>query len=91
MDALKKWREARRQERIAQRVLKANAPVNFPEALKPIVRFLMMLKTASVDYAENYNSRLPGYMSGVNFMNSNWDGFALEWNMHLANNLIQVG
>ncbi|NCW12523.1 MAG: cell surface protein SprA, partial [Chitinophagia bacterium] len=76
MDALKKWREARRQERIAQRVLKANEPVNFPEALKPIVRFLMMLKTASVDYAENYNSRLPGYMSGVNFMNSNWDGFA---------------
>jgi cell surface protein SprA len=74
--ALKKWREARRQERIAQRVLKANEPVNFPDALKPIANFFMMLKTASVDYAENYNSRLPGYMSGVNFMNSNWHGFA---------------
>jgi cell surface protein SprA len=74
--ALKKWREDRRQERIAQRVLKANEPVDFPNALKPIVNFLTMLKTASVDYAENYNSRLPGYMPGVNFLNSNWDGFA---------------
>ncbi len=74
--ALKKWREARRQERIAQRVLKANEPVNFPDALKPIANFFMMLKTASVDYSENYNSRLPGYMPGVNFLNSNWDGFA---------------
>jgi hypothetical protein len=50
--ALKKWREARRQERIAQRVLKANEPVNFPDALKPIANFFMMLKTASFDYAE---------------------------------------
>jgi cell surface protein SprA len=29
-----------------------------------------------LDYAENYNSRLPGYMSGVNFLNSTWDGLA---------------
>jgi cell surface protein SprA len=35
-----------------------------------------MLKTASLDYSENYNSRLPGYMSGVHFLNSTWDGLA---------------
>ena len=74
--ALQKWKEARRQERIAQRVLKANEPVNVPGAVKPIIGFLTMLQTASFDYSENYNSRLPGYMSGVNFLNSTWDGLA---------------
>ena len=74
--ALQKWRDARRQERIAQRVLKANQPVNIPGGVKPLIGLLTMLKTASMDYAENYNSRLPGYMSGVRFLNSTWDGLA---------------
>jgi len=74
--ALQKWREARKQERIAQRVLKANEPINVPGGVKQIVGLLTMLKTASLDYSENYNSRLPGYMSGVHFLNSTWDGLA---------------
>ena len=74
--ALQKWREARRQERIAQRVLKANEPINVPGGVKQIFGLLTMLKTASLDYSENYNSRLPGYMSGVHFLNSTWDGLA---------------
>jgi cell surface protein SprA len=74
--ALQKWREARKQERIAQRVLKANEPINVPGGVKQVVGLFTMLKTASLDYSENYNSRLPGYMSGVNFLNSTWDGLA---------------
>ncbi len=74
--ALKKWKEARRQERVAQRVIKANELMNVPESIKPIVHFITMLQTASVDYAENYNSRLPGYMSGVQFVDKDWNGFA---------------
>jgi cell surface protein SprA len=35
-----------------------------------------MLQTASLDYAENYNSRLPGYMSGVQFVDKDFNGFA---------------
>ena len=74
--ALKQWKEARRQERIAQRVLKANEPVNVPGPLKSVATFLTMLQTANIDYVESYNSRLPGYMSGVKFINSEWNGFA---------------
>ncbi len=74
--ALQKWKEARKQERIAQRVLKANEQINVPIGVRPIISLLTMLQTASIDYSENYNSRLPGYMSGVNFLNSSWDGLA---------------
>ncbi len=73
---LKKWKEARRLERIAQRVLKANEPVNVPEGLKPIAKFITMLQTANFDYTENYNSRLPGYMSGVEYLNNDFSGLA---------------
>ena len=73
---LKKWREARRLERIAQRVLKANQAVNVPESIKPIARFLTMVQTANLDYAENYNSRLPGFLSGVQYLNNDFSGLA---------------
>ena len=73
---LKKWREARRLERIAQRVLKANQAVNVPESIKPIAKFLTMVQTANLDYAENYNSRLPGFLSGVQYLNNDFSGLA---------------
>ena len=73
---LKKWREARRQERIAQRVLKANEPINVPGGVKSIARFLTMLKTANADYTESFNSRLPGYDGNVEFLNKTGTGFS---------------
>lgn len=72
--AYKIWKEAKRQERIAQRVLRANEPVNVPESIKTVTKFLTMLQTANVDYAENFNSRLPGYMSGVQFLDKTFTG-----------------
>ena len=73
---LKKWREARRQERIAQNVLKANQAIYVPDGIKPIARFLTMLKTASGDYTESFNSRLPGYDGNVEFLNKTGTGFS---------------
>ena len=73
---LKKWREARRQERIAQRVLKANEPINVPGGVKSVARFLTMLKTANADYTESFNSRLPGYDGNVEFLNKTGTGFS---------------
>ncbi len=73
---LKKWREARRQERIAQRVLKANQPIYVPGGIKTIAQFLTMLKTASGDYTESFNSRLPGYDGNVEFLNKTGSGFS---------------
>lgn len=75
-EALKKWKESRRQERIAQRVLKANQLYNVPGPLKSLVSLLTMVQTGSLDYTENYNSRLPGYMNGVQFVDKGWNGFA---------------
>ncbi len=73
---LKKWREAKRQERIAQRVLKANEQINVPGPVKSIARFLTMLKTANADYTESFNSRLPGYDGEVEFLNKTGTGFS---------------
>jgi len=73
---LKKWRAARRQERIAQRVLKANEPIQVLGGIKTIAQFLTMLKTASGDYTESFNSRLPGYDGNVEFINKTGTGFS---------------
>jgi cell surface protein SprA len=74
--AYKKWKEARKQERIAMRVLKANEVLNIPGPIKSLVSLLTMVQNASLDYAENYNSRLPGFMSGVQFIDKDFNGFA---------------
>jgi cell surface protein SprA len=74
--ALQKWKEARRQEKIAQRVLKANEPINVPSGVKGIAKFLTMLQSGNLDYAENFNSRLPGFMSGVRFIDKDYTGLA---------------
>jgi cell surface protein SprA len=74
--AYKIWKEARKQERIAMRVLKANEVLNIPRPVKSLVSLLTMLQNASIDYAENYNSRLPGFMSGVQFIDKDFNGFA---------------
>ena len=73
---LKKWREAKRQERIAQRVLKANEQINVPGPVRSIARLLTMLKTANADYTESFNSRLPGYDGEVEFLNKTGTGFS---------------
>ena len=75
-EALKKWKDARRQERIAQRVLKANQLYNVPGPIKSLVSLLTMVQNGSLDYTENYHSRLPGYMNGVQFVDKGWNGFA---------------
>ena len=66
--AYKEWKMARKQERIAMRVLKANEVLNIPGPIKTLVSLLTMVQNASLDYAENYNSRLPGFKPGVRFI-----------------------
>ena len=74
--AYKIWKEARKQERIAMRVLKANEVLNVPGPVKSLVSLLTMVQNVSLDYAENYNSRLPGFMSGVQFVDKDFNGLA---------------
>ena len=74
--AFKKWKEERKQDRIALRVLKANEVLTIPSPIKSFISLLTMVQNASLDYAENYNSRLPGFMSGVQFIDKDFNGLA---------------
>jgi cell surface protein SprA len=74
--AYKQWKAARKQERMAQRLLRENQLYNVPLPIKSAVKFLTMLQTANIDYTENYFSRLPGYMDGVRFVDKGWNGLA---------------
>lgn len=71
-DALTRWREQKKAARIA----KANQPLDLNPFLKTTGRFVTMLKRASVNYSENYRSRLPGYMDSTRFLGQNWNTMA---------------
>ena len=47
-----------------------------PSSVKAIARFLTMMQTANIDYAENFNSRLPGFMTGVQFVDKSFTGLS---------------
>jgi cell surface protein SprA len=81
--AYKIWKEARKQERIAMRALKANEILNIPGPIKTLVSLLTMVQNASLDYTENYNSRLPGFIPGVQFIDKELKGItpAFEYSM----------
>jgi cell surface protein SprA len=71
-DALERWREQKR----AARMAKANQPVEMGGFLKGTGKFITMLKRTSVNYSENFRSRLPGYMDSTRFLGQNWNSMA---------------
>ncbi len=75
-DALKKWRQQKRDEQTAQKIQHANDPVEVSGAVRGIGKLLTMLKTVSVDYSLNYRSRVPGYMDSTRYIGQNWNSMA---------------
>ena len=75
-DALKKWREQRRSEKAANRLLMANRPVELNTFTRAGGTLLTMLKRASINYGENYRSRIPGYTDSTRFLGQNWNSMA---------------
>ena len=75
-DALKKWRKQRRDERIAARQRKANRPVEMNGIEKAGGRLLTMVKRASINYGENYKSRVPGYTDSTRYLGQDWNSMA---------------
>ena len=71
--ALRKWRKQRRDERKAARALKNSQPVEMPGIARAGGRLLTMVKRASVNYGENYRTRLPGYMDSTRALGQNWN------------------
>lgn len=76
MEALRKWRERKRDERIAQRLLRANQLPELGGLERAGGKLLTMLKNVSLNYAENYRSRLPGYMDKTQYIGQNWNTMA---------------
>ncbi|SJZ71880.1 T9SS outer membrane translocon Sov/SprA [Sediminibacterium ginsengisoli] len=75
-DALKKWKERRRDERTAQRLLRANEPAELSNWERFLGRTLTMIKNGTVNYSANYRSRIPGFMDKTQFIGQNWNSMA---------------
>lgn len=72
MVALKKWRQQRRDARIAAHLQKQAMPVEMNSVIRTTGKLFTMVKRASVNYSENYKSRLPGYMDNIKFVGNNF-------------------
>ncbi len=74
--ALKKWRQQKRAERKAKRLAKANQPVQMSGVARAGGRLLTSVKRVSINYSENYRSRLPGYIDSTRILGQNWNSMA---------------
>jgi cell surface protein SprA len=70
--AVKKWRQQKRDARIAKQMMKQNQPVEMGGLLRTTGKLVTMLKRVSVNYGENYRSRLPGYMDSTKLIGQNF-------------------
>ncbi len=75
--ALHKWRLQKRAARKARR--DASGPVEVGGAVKTIGRVVTMLKRVSVNYSENYDSRIPGYTDSTKFLGQNFSTMEPGW------------
>lgn len=70
--ALKKWRQQKRDARLAAYMQKQNQPVEMNGVFRATGKLLTMVKRASVNYSENFRSRLPGFMDSTKFFGNNF-------------------
>jgi cell surface protein SprA len=68
-NALRKWREKKRAVRDALR--NASGPQQLSAAVRALGGLLTMVKTVSVNYSENLNSIVPGYMDSTKLLGEN--------------------
>jgi cell surface protein SprA len=71
-EALRKWRQQKRDLRIAERLQKANQPIEISGLERTLGGLVTMVKQVNINYTESYNSRVPGYMDSTQFMGQNW-------------------
>ncbi len=68
----KQRKEARKLARIKRREERQNQPVEMSGLVRTAGRVLTMVKRASLNYGEVYNSRIPGYLDSTQFFGNNW-------------------
>ena len=72
-DALAKWKQQKRDERTAQKMAKANQPIELNGFERGLGKFLTMVKTVQFNYSANFRSRVPGYMDSSRALGQNWN------------------
>ena len=72
-EALHKWRRQKRDLRLAENLQKQAQQPEMNEFVKTGAKILTMVKHISVNYAENYRSRVPGYMDSTRALGQNWN------------------
>ncbi len=75
-EALAKWRMQKRDTRIAGRLLKANEPLALGGFTRAAGKLITMVRNVNVQYAENYRSRVPGYIDSTQYLGQNWGTMA---------------
>jgi cell surface protein SprA len=71
-EALSEWRKQKRDLKEAERLRAFNMPVHLNDFERITGRFLTMVKRISINYSENYMSRVPGYMDSTRFLGQDW-------------------
>ena len=72
LEAIKKWRQQKRDARLAAQMQKQNTPIELGVVLRTSGKIITMLKRVSVNYSENFKSRLPGYMDSTKYIGNNF-------------------
>ncbi len=72
LDALHKWRKLKRDVRTAQHLQNQSQQPEMNEVEKVGLKLLTMVKHVSLNYSENYRSRVPGYMDSTRALGQNW-------------------
>lgn len=74
--ALKKWRQQRRDIRIGEKLSRQSTMYELNEFERTAGKFVTMFRNISVNYGENFRSRLPGYMDSTQFIGQNFKTMA---------------
>ena len=71
-EAIKKWKKLKKDRRIALRLQRQNTPVEMSPVVRAAGNILTMLKRVSLNYSENYKSRVPGWADSTQILGQNW-------------------
>jgi cell surface protein SprA len=71
-EALKKWRQMKRDARTADALARANQPIELNGITRTAGKLVTMVRNISVTYTANFRSRVPGFMDSTQYIGQNW-------------------
>ena len=71
-EAIKKWKKLKKDRRIALRLQRQNRPIELNTVERTFGNVLTSLKRVSLNYSENFRSRIPGWKDSTQILGQNW-------------------